>query len=292
MALARNNKRINARLQTGKAVHSRLERQKARRGSATGAVYNAMQRALMPLIKLVLVFCLTGFILLSGYVGLAHSSLFSLRQVQIDGASHLSRLDILSAAGLGLHTNLISLQPEQAEEGIRELPWIIQVNVQRSLPGKIEISVQEETPYAIGLIEGELFYLNKLLKPFAPFAYDAQLDLPVISGLSRADMLREDDELEEVLAEGMELLSLLDQVEEPLWGRLSQLNLSPHEDMKLVFENMPATVKFGRQASQQKIEQLRQLSQDLAKRDELKRAVLIDLSIKERIIVRLGQNSL
>jgi hypothetical protein len=230
-----------------------------------------------------------ALILLGGYLALYHSGCFGLRQVQISGVNHLSRLDILSAAGLGLHSNLLNIKPPAAEAGIRALPWVSGVSVSRVLPDQINIQVKEEIPHAIGLIDGQLFYLNRDLKPFAPFVYDEKFSLPVISGLSRADFLNESQETEESLARGNYLLRMLEERPDPLLGALSQLEFEGPVGMKISFANLPATIRTGVNFDERKYKMLQQVLLDLAARGEMNKTLLIDITGDKRIIVRLGQ---
>ena len=284
-------KKLKAGPRPGQAIGTRLERQSIKRPARAGqgAVALAWRGLFAPVGKVALMLGLTALLLLSAYAGLSRASWFELRQVEITGASHLSRLDILSAAGLGMHTNLLSLKPAQAEAGIRELPWIDQVKVERGLPDRIKINVSEHAPYAIGLIEGELFYLNRFLKPFAPFAYDQPPDLPVVSGLSRAELMDEDEDLEELLRRGREILSLLSKEADPAWGMVSQLDLSREDGIKLVFDKIPATIKVNLDFNEFGLSALRRAINDLRQRGELSRALLLDMTGDKQLIVRLGQ---
>lgn len=288
------SKKLNARVTPGRALESRLERQKTKRPARhrqETAARRFLAGLVAPFVRLTAIIVVTSALLLGTYVGLAHSSWFGLRQVEINGAIHLSRLDILSAGGLGLDTNLIRLTSMQIEAGIRELPWIEQVKVERILPDKLRISVVEQTPYAIGLIEDQMFYLNKTLKPFAPFARMTSGDtfsLPVVSGLTRAELIKEDEELEGLLRYGTEIIALLQ--EEHGLGALSQLDLDRSTGIKIVFENIPATIKAGDNFGRVKLDALIKVVDDLKQRDELKRAVLIDLTLDKHVTVRLGQD--
>ncbi len=292
--MLRRQKKLNARLQLGQALDARLGKQRAKRQqkrSEAGAARKFLLSLFMPLFKLAFILAVSGALLLGAYAGLAHSSWFSLKHVQINGATHLSRLDILSAAGLGLHTNLINLKPMEVEAGISELPWIQQVSVERILPNKVLINVVEQAPYAIGLIEGQLFLLNQSLKPFAPFipARNQELaSLPVVSGLSRAEFIQEDEELEELLNYGKSILTITGQ--NSLLGALSQIDLNRISGIKLVFEHVPATIKIGDDFSKEKFEALVKVASDLKQRGELRRAVLIDLTLDKSVTVRLGQD--
>jgi hypothetical protein len=292
MLVSKRQRLLTASVNRGRSLDFRLSRQRKLKKSQNWLKAQQLRRKrsiLKPVCLILAQFTAATLILLGGYLALSACSWFELRQVQITGVNHLSRLDILSAAGLGLHSNLLNIKPPAAEEGIRALPWVSGVSVSRVLPDQINIQVEEEIPRAVGLIDGCLFYLNKNLKPFAPFVYDEKFSLPVISGLSRADFLHESQETEEALARGSRLLQMLENWTDPLLGELSQLEFDGQMGMKAAFANIPAAVKTGVNFDERKYKMLQQVLLDLAARGEMDRALSIDITGDKRIIVRLGQ---
>jgi cell division protein FtsQ len=288
--------RLSAGIRQAKELGSHLRRQKsARRPSKSEgllpAAEKACRQALSPALKLIFILLSSAIILLGGYTGLAQSSWFDLRAIEVIGANHLSRLDILSAGGLGSHTSLITLRPSQVEAGIREnLPWIDQVRVSRRLPNKIVIEVTEQKPYAIGLIDGQWFYLNQGLKPFAPYDHTASYNLPVICGLSRAELLSEDQETEDLLLQAGEVLREAEKMDQTLSGSVSQIEINKEQGIMMVFDKLPAPVLLGFNIGPKHFEVLQQIIKDLADRGELARALFVDISQEKAAIVRLEQN--
>ncbi|MDR1397947.1 MAG: FtsQ-type POTRA domain-containing protein [Desulfarculales bacterium] len=296
-SLKHNYNKLSARITRAQDLDSRLNRQKSARRvlrseNETGIARRFWLRAVDPAVKLVFMLALSGVLLLCGYVGLARSSWFDLREIKITGARHLSRLDILSAGGLGSHTGLLNMKPALVEAGIREnLPWINEVKIRRSLPDSIVIHVVEEIPYAVGLIDEQWFYLNHDLKPFAPYDYRHGYDLPVISGLSRAELLAEDQELEDLLIQARELLDKAADLDLELTGKVSQLEINKNKGMIMAFAKIPAAVVLGSNFNGRRFNHFQQIIRDLADRDELSGLLLMDLSQEKIVIVRLEQDS-
>jgi cell division protein FtsQ len=294
-SLKHNYNKLGARMTRAKDLDIRLNHRKSARNTPrgeneTGIAKYLWMKVIDPAAKLVFMLALSGILLLCGYVGLAQSSWFDLREIKITGAKHLSRLDILSAGGLGAHTNLLNMKPALVEAGIREnLPWINEVKISRSLPGSIVVDVVEETPYAVGLIDEQWFYLNRSLKPFAPYDYQHGYDLPVISGLSRADLLAEDRELEDLLVQAGELLEKTSALDLELIGKVSQMEINKNKGMIMAFANIPAAVVLGLNFNTKRLDHFQRIVRDLADRGELSRLLLMDLSQEKIVIVRLGQ---
>ena len=85
----------------------------------------------------------------TGVLVLSHSSLFHARGVEVVGASHLSRAEIVAAAEVSRQTNVLWFD-QGAVEGRLELePWIASADVGVSLPATITITVVERVPVAV-----------------------------------------------------------------------------------------------------------------------------------------------
>ena len=76
------------------------------------------------------------------------SPIFSARQVEVTGASHLSRAKVLRLAGVGPGTNLFWLHTGAPEAKLERNPWIADAEVTRSLPSTLRITIHERTAVA------------------------------------------------------------------------------------------------------------------------------------------------
>jgi cell division protein FtsQ len=81
-------------------------------------------------------------------LAVAHSSLFSARDVRVFGASHGERQAILSVSGLGAHPPLIDIDLSAADHAIERLPWVATARVSVSFPWSAAVTVVERVPVA------------------------------------------------------------------------------------------------------------------------------------------------
>jgi len=98
-------------------------------------------------------FALVGLGLLAvlvwaGYA-LWNSSAFSATDIQIVGAKHLSRAQILKLAAIAPADTLPNLPKRDIEKRIKTSPWVDAVAVSRRLPHTVEIAVTERVPVAV-----------------------------------------------------------------------------------------------------------------------------------------------
>jgi cell division protein FtsQ len=80
--------------------------------------------------------------------GVVSSPLFRARSIEVSGASHLDRADVLRLAGLAPGVNVLWLDTAAAAQRLERDRWIAVASVTRSLPSTVRISVTERTPAA------------------------------------------------------------------------------------------------------------------------------------------------
>lgn len=289
--------RTSGRLSNGRDLGARLDcqrvtcrpeeiqRRKAAAMRGLGAGMGFLGRAL----GVIAFMGLTGLLLVGGYVSLASGGAFAVREAEVLGTDNLSRLEILRAAGIGADTSLLSLPVAKVKARIQAVPWVEAAALERDWPHGVRITVRERRPALLALVEGELYYLGGDLKPFTPVRADETLDLPVISGLSKADLLQPDDEMRGLLQDARDLIAALPGAAPNLGGHLSEVHLDRVWGLSLVFSDLAPTVRLGLEDHLERIGALGPVLKDLERRGELARALSVDLSVPRRAVVRLGR---
>ena len=91
----------------------------------------------------------------------SRTSLFDARRIEVTGANHMDRADLVRIAGVSTATNVLWLDDRAAERRLEAEPWIAHADVSTGFPLSIEIAVTERTPVAVlggasgGLIAGD-----------------------------------------------------------------------------------------------------------------------------------------
>jgi cell division protein FtsQ len=108
------------------------------------------------------VFVTAGVMVVSvGVLFASRTSLFDARRIEVTGAHHVDRADIVRIAGVSKETNVLWLDERAAERRLEAEPWIAGADVSATFPMAIEIAVTERTPVAVmrggsgGLIAGD-----------------------------------------------------------------------------------------------------------------------------------------
>lgn len=80
---------------------------------------------------------------------LSRSSVFHARGIVVSGGAHLSRVEIVTTAGVSMESNVLWLDETAAELRLEAEPWVAAADVRVSFPWTIEIEVVERVPVAI-----------------------------------------------------------------------------------------------------------------------------------------------
>jgi len=80
---------------------------------------------------------------------LTRSGVFHVRSVEVDGATHLSRAEVVRLSGITRSDNAIWLDERAIEARLTENPWVANADVHIDLPWTVTVTVTERSPIAI-----------------------------------------------------------------------------------------------------------------------------------------------
>lgn len=279
----------------GRSVGSRLRKQQVNRApknrqkrrEALGGAARSLGRVLVK----ILVMAVTAGALLGGWSVLTTSQAFAVRQTRISGLERVDRLDVLRAAGIGIDTSLLDMRPAQVEKRIERLPWVKRAEISRSLPHTIHIEVVEHKCRVLAMAGQRVYCLDAHLRPFAQTEPDPSLDMPLITGLTEADLVQPDQEIGGLMEDAANLVAILPRNGLPGRAKLSEIHLDRVWGISLVFNGLGATVRLGFDDYGRKLRQMVSVVSDLEARGEINRATLIDLDYDNRAVVRLARGN-
>ncbi len=134
----------------------------------------------------------------TGIFSATRSDQFTVRVVEIpklettQGVHHespLSHDEILAIANVPVgKSNLFHLNLNKIEERLTQHPWIEQVRLEKKFPQTLSIQVDFREPEALFQAgTGDLYYIDARGETFEGLRLEKEVDLPVISGLTRED---------------------------------------------------------------------------------------------------------
>ncbi|MCS7064136.1 MAG: FtsQ-type POTRA domain-containing protein [Methylacidiphilales bacterium] len=119
---------------------------------------------------------------------------FTLREIQLDLRGNIVRRQVLEAANVHAGQNLMQINLAQVQKAIEALPYVAQAQVERVLPDKLIIKVEERLPamlirgVALGQKKEDLFYVGWDGTVMRPRPGETLRSLPEIVGLRWNDL--------------------------------------------------------------------------------------------------------
>jgi cell division protein FtsQ len=212
---------------------------------------------------------------------------FATQQIEVAGATRLSRAEVLATAGLSLGQNVFEVSPEQAREKLSLHPWIAEATVTRRLPGTYRIQIREQQPAALLQLEA-LYLVSEEGTVFKQLAAEDSSDLPVITGVDprqfRADVAFRTSLLVNAIA------LLHDYRDAGLWKRepIAEIHAEGEDAFSMYVGKDAMLVRLGERPFRKKLRRLRGILDEL--RDDAGRPAYVYLDNvrrPDRVAVRL-----
>lgn len=172
--------------------------------------------------KIILVIAI-GLVVWRGWIFLSDSQRFPIREVKIEATyQHINQQALQELITSQVSGSFFNFSVAKIKNEVLKLAWVESVNVSRSWPDKIIISVTERTPVA-RWNDNEL--LSSEAKIFAPAVETIPQDLPVFHGP------------ENQAGEALENYKQINALLEPLKLSIAQVNLDNSKNWQIILNN-------------------------------------------------------
>ena len=204
----------------------------------------------------------------------ANAAGFSIAAVAVTGERHLSREEILAAAGVTGRASLLFFDVADGRARLLTNPWIAEATVQRYLPDRLAISISERVAFALWQKAGRVGVIASDGTVLEPYVLRRYADLPLVVGIGAETRARE-------------FLAMLDRRPE-LRANVRACVLVAERRWNLRLKN-GVDVRLPEFDVEQALDQLAALERDtkLSNRD----ITAIDLRLADRITVRLSDGA-
>ena len=212
-----------------------------------------------------------------GYSYMMESDYFALTYVDVEGLNHLEEEALLQAAEAVAGEHILDVRPGELESTMRSLPFVADVMVERRFPDRLYIAIEEYDPAVIIVDEG--FWLadgrGEVFLALDASAPDDELwQLPLVSGLSRADLLG--DEARQRLRTALEVYDLYHQMGLDERHPVSEVHLDELLGLSLVVGETGTEIRLGWGRWEERLERLVVIQDSLIRRGVNATYVLID----------------
>jgi cell division protein FtsQ len=123
--------------------------------------------------------------------GAAVAAGFPISTVSITGEKHLSRDEILAAAGVTTRSSLLFFDVADARVRLLTNPWIAEATVQKLLPDRLVISISERAAFALWQKAGRVGVIAEDGTVLEPSVLPRYADLPFVVGAGAETRARE-----------------------------------------------------------------------------------------------------
>ncbi len=238
-----------------------------RKSVKSGSRYSALIRSWSILFKLLLpaaALVAISFALVWGYKWAISTEYFALREIEVQGARHLNKENILDVAGISEGQNLLGLSLPQVESRLSREHWVQKVQVKRTLPDRLLINIKEHEAYHWILKKGQVFYANQKGQPIAPVKVQNFVSLPLLV------LDRQSERQQRYLAD---IQSWIASKRLPFsWAEISWLKFSSAEVLELHLQERDLLIRVGTEYLQRNLSSLVQVWRTLQGKEQLDKA--------------------
>jgi cell division protein FtsQ len=202
----------------------------------------------------------------------ANAAGFRITAIALSGERHISREEILSAAGVTGTTSLLFFDVEQARDRLKANPWIADATLLKLYPDRLQIGIKEREALALWQQAGRVSVVAGDGTVLEPFVNPRLIHLPLVVGIGAA-------------ARAKEILTLLDRYPD-LRDQVRASVLIAERRWNLRLRN-GLDIRLPESEVEQALVTLTGLDRDkkLISRD----IVAIDLRLADRVTVRLSE---
>ncbi len=110
---------------------------------------------------------------------------FQIKQIKINGCDEKTRIYILQNLKLtNIFSNIFFFNTVNLEKKLEINPWIKSVKIKKKFPNALIINIKKEKPYALIVIDNDIFYVDNNAYIFKKVIAGEYMDLPVITGIT------------------------------------------------------------------------------------------------------------
>ncbi len=190
---------------------------------------------------------------------------------------HISEMDLIRLSEVKKGDNLLRLRLAHVREKLLRYPWVRDVRLSKTIPGRLQLWVEEEQPVALLDVNG-LYLVNGDARVFKKVEPGDPRDFPIITGLTSEELaaalkplvavVKQFDTLEDVRAIG---------VSEIRWSR---------KGLSLFTKEPCVRVELGNSEWTEGLRRLGAVWPDLMAQPKPPKS--IDLSLEKRIVVKMA----
>lgn len=236
----------------------------------------------------VLVVGLTGLMFWTVYRYALTTPRFAIQNVEVVGNQRLSRARVAEIAGISVGQNIFSTDTATLQRRLLDEPWVHTAQVTREIPNTVQIKIKEHEAAALASLEGALYLVTSEGEPFRTVKPGEAFDLPLITGLSSAEIARDRKREVERIGMATDVLKQYSRLEQSRVHVAQEVHLQDDGRLTLVVGVRGLHLELGRDNFRKKLQMAGRVLAELGAKGGQPEAIFLDNETHpERVVVRL-----
>jgi cell division protein FtsQ len=210
------------------------------------------------------------------------SEALTVTRISVQGNHRMSRGEVLGLLTGLSGSSIVTADLEDWRRKLLTSPWVADASIRRMFPGTLNVVIEERQPIGIGRLRGALYLIDRtgaVIDEFGPNYAD--LDLPIIDGLSASQESGPADEARAALA--ARLMRELGRRPD-LAGKVSQIDVTDVGNAVVLLKGDTALLRVGSERFSERLQSYIDLMPAL--REQMPDIDYVDLRFDERVYVR------
>ena len=209
---------------------------------------------------------------------------FQVANIDVRGNQRLSTGEVRGLMDGLVGRSILDVDLEEWRRALLNSPWVADASLRKRLPSTIDVAILERTPLGIGRINGLLYLVDDrgtVIDEYGPNYAD--LDLPIIDGLSSAPGQEDSDLYRALLArrllDALRVRNMADQI--------SEIDVRDARNAVVLLEGDPTLIRLGSERFVERLQSYHELAPAL--REQVPAIDYVDLRFDERVYVGPGK---
>lgn len=211
---------------------------------------------------------------------------FEVKHLIYEPTAHVNDEQLRELLALEPGTNILALDLQELSERVVADAWVKEATVTREMPDTVEIDVVEHTAAAV-VLAGKFYLANEDGLLFKQAERGERGELPIITGIDRAELV---DQRESVESRVASAIGVLDRYQAKHRPRLSEIHIGEGDELTLYTAQTGTRLSLGRGELEPKLARYDALRAALGERADRLSVVHLDASEgagrKDRVVAR------
>jgi cell division protein FtsQ len=213
------------------------------------------------------------------------------KDIRTEGNRIVASSEILALAAIPKNQKLFEVDLNQARKRIQANQFIRTVAVNRDVPDRISITIEERVPVA-AIVGEKMLYIDAEGVVLPPARSEYIFDLPVLTGaLPQSECVPGKRVTSDVLREALQIITTAQKISDDFCRLISEIHIDPAHSIELFTSESGVPVIFGRGDVAGKMVKMEAFWREFVSQRGAGELQYIDLRFEDQVVVRWNQTA-